>query len=319
MRFLDKARRVLREIGPARRLMARQQEADARLVQYLDGLLDAAQTQNGRAMPKGNRRLVMGLSAYYGERDLAPFVLSLRRYSPDTDVVLFTHAASPQTRHFLDAHGVAQVPFDTLPLFAMSMNSARMFRYLEFLRGTIFNADGSTPYEYIMLSDVRDVIFQGDPFADLNGADLYYFLEGNRTFGNCPINARWMEQAFGPNALRDAKDAPVSCAGTLIAAPAALMLYLVQMCRYVLRAPPLTRNSGIDQAIHNHIMINRLIPSATVVKNGAAVMTVPTDTPHGMTVSPDGMLRNADGSISAVVHQYDRDPTLLAAINALYG
>ncbi|WP_372623283.1 hypothetical protein [Falsiroseomonas sp.] len=55
------------------------------------------------------------------------------------------------------------------------------------------------------------------------------------------------------------------------------------------------------------------------VPNGQAVMTVPDDAPHGLLAGPDGLLRHEDGRASAVVHQYDRDAALRAAVAARWG
>ena len=90
------------------------------------------------------------------------------------------------------------------------------------------------------------------------------------------------------------------------------------MCRLILKAPPITRYSGIDQAIHNYIMIEGLVGNAQIVPNGFAVTTIPSDLPHGLIAMPDGILKNADGSVSEIVHQYDRDPALMALITDRY-
>ena len=129
-----------------------------------------------------------------------------------------------------------------------------------------------------------------------------------------------MRQAFGEAGLRRHAPLPISCAGTLVATPWALRLYLLHMIRLILEAPPAMRHSGIDQAIHNHLMLEGLVGEAPcAVPNGQAVMTVPAGLPHGLVVRPDGRLRHADGSLSGILHQYDRDPALRDAVLARWG
>jgi hypothetical protein len=152
----------------------------------------------------------------------------------------------------------------------------------------------------------------------LSEGEIHFFLEAGCTIGTCPINGHWMELAFGTDERIRSAASPVSCAGTLVASPQGLMVYLIEMCRFILRTPHAARYSGIDQAIHNHIVMYGLVPDGRIVANGQAVMTIPTDRPHGITVSETGELRNADGSMSEIVHQYDRDPFLLAAIARRY-
>lgn len=313
--ILSKLGRLIDDFSQFRRALAAQRKAEARLQRHLDAQFDALAARRAAApAPRSGRTLVMGLTAGYGPAELAPFVVSLRANGYRGDIALVTFDTSADTSAWLASHGVRELTFDALPFLAMSMNSSRMLRYLEALRSDLLDRD----YDYIMLADVRDIVFQGDPFARVDGADIYYFLESDRTIGTCPINAGWMRQAFGEAVLRETAASPVSCAGTLIATPRALLAYLLWMARFIAASPPGVRHSGIDQAIHNYLMIKGLIEEARIVPNGGAVMTVPTHRASGIRVEPDGRLRNADGGISEVVHQYDREPALLAAVEARY-
>ena len=107
----------------------------------------------------------------------------MREHGYGGDIALLTFDISPATAAFLASRQVRQLAFDSMPLLAMSMNSARMLKYLEFLRTDGFDTQGQPVYDHIMLVDVRDIVFQGDPFARVDGADIYYFLETGRTIG----------------------------------------------------------------------------------------------------------------------------------------
>lgn len=315
MSLLQRLRQARRDVSEHRQVSGRRRAAEARLHRQI---CERAATHAARPPIEAtdNRTLVLGLSANYGPADLAPFVLSLRGTGYVGDAVLFVCNTTPDTRRFLAAHRIRAIPFDVLPMLPMSMNSARMLRYLDFLEEQVLALDGTTPYAHVLLTDIRDVVFQGDPFARAAGADIHYYLEeAGRTVGGCPINARWMREALGEEGLRLTAASPISCAGTLLATPQALLDYLLQMCRLILEAPPLARYSGIDQAIHTYLMTRRSAGRAQrAVPNGEAVMTVPSGAPHGLRVMPDGRLRNPDGSFSEIVHQYDRDPALQAAV-----
>jgi hypothetical protein len=182
----------------------------------------------------------------------------------------------------------------------------------------VLAASGAHRYDYILLADIRDIVFQGDPFARVDGADIYYYLEADRLIGDCPINSGWMEKAFGPEVQRRTASHRISCAGTLIATPVGLMEYLLQMALYICQSRPSVRQSGIDQAIHNYLMINRMVANAQIRENGLEVMTVPADRPNFLSVAQDGRFRNPDGSFSETVHQYDRDQALDKVIAAKF-
>lgn len=298
--------------GVWQKLAERQAEADRRLLGEI-----ASWQAELPPVPTGSRRLVMGLSAHYGAAELAPFVTSLRGTGYQGEIVLLGFGMTAETRRFLDRHGVRVLPFLSVAAMPMSMNSARMIRYLEILLGEALA--GAEGHDWIMLSDVRDVIFQHDPFAGLGTGEILFCLESDRTLGSCPINANWTRLAFGPEVLREFADRPVSCAGTLFARPAALVSYLLHMTRAIAETRPETRHSGIDQAIHNVILNRGLVAGTRALPNGEVVLTVPADAEARYAVDAAGDILAPSGAVPAVVHQYDRNPALLRHVRERFG
>lgn len=318
MSLLNRVRLLAEDFGQYRRTIDAKQKAEVLLSRHIEAQL--ATLPDLRSLPRhrAGRTLVMGLTVGYGEAELAPFIESLRTCGYEGDVTLVTFDTSIATSAYLKSWSVQELSFESLPFLPMSMNSARMLKYLEFLRNEVLGADGAHRYDYILLADVRDIVFQGDPFARVDGADVYYYLEADRLIGDCPINSRWMEQAFGPEVRRSSASHRISCAGTLIATPLGLMEYLLQMVLHICRSRPSVRQSGIDQAIHNYLMINGLVANATIRENGLEVMTVPAGRPDFLSVAEDGRIRNPDGSFSETIHQYDRNERLNAAVMERY-
>jgi hypothetical protein len=263
----------------------------------------------------GSGDLVMGLALGYGAAELAPFLLSLRASGYAGEVVLLTSGTDDATARFLAQHGARSVAFHAARLMPMSLNSARMFRYLDLLaeRG----AAGTAPAR-ILLADTRDIVFQSDPFPALGAAALRCHLEATPSLAACPINSAWLRRAFGPGALAELGHHPPSCAGTLLGRADAVFAYLRHMTRLLLDVPPPDRFSGVDQAVHNAILWRGLVPGAEAVANGAEVLTVPPDGLGALARLHGARIVNADGSASAIVHQYDRDAAAKQAVLAAY-
>jgi hypothetical protein len=317
MQFLKTLRSRWR-IDPAavHRVDEGRRSIEQRLVREVERLLQEAPAR--RLQRHGTRTLVMGLAANYGVAELAPFVLSLRQSGYTGDIALLTYGCSSETAEFLRAHRVRMVPFTSLAAMPMSMNSARMFRYLDWFIELFLNSATEVEYCRVLLTDIRDVVFQGDPFARAPTGRVLFFLESERTIGTCPINSDWMTRAYGASEAQELADQPVSCAGTVMGTPDGLLEYLAHMVRDIIAVPPHHRFSGVDQAIHNHILARRLIDGAVSVPNGGAVMTVPSKEPTGIRLLDDGGISNPDGSRSEVVHQYDRDYAVAAAVAERY-
>ncbi len=168
---------------------------EQRLVREVNRLLQEIPAR--RLQRRGSETLVMGLAANYGVAELAPFVLSLRGSGYEGDIALLTYCCTRETATFLRKHRVQMLPFTGLAAMPMSMNSARMFRYLDWMIELYLNAEDAIEYGRIFLTDVRDVVFQGDPFMGVPDDRLSFFLESERTLGSCPVNSDWLRRAYG--------------------------------------------------------------------------------------------------------------------------
>jgi hypothetical protein len=238
MSLLNRVRLLAEDFSRYRRTIDAKQKAEVLLSRHIKAQL--ATMSDLRSLPRrrSGRTLVMGLTVGYGEAELAPFVESLRTCGYEDDATPVTFDTNIVTSIYLKSWSVQELSFGSLPFLPVSMNSARMLKFLEFLRNEVLSAGGAHRYDYILSADVRDIVFQGNPFARVDGADVYYYLEADRIIGDCPINSRWMEQAFGPEVRLSSASHRISCAGMLIATSLGLMEYLLQDGAVYLPKPP---------------------------------------------------------------------------------
>lgn len=137
--------------------------------------------------------------------------------------------------------------------------SLRYGRYLQYLKTRMPHVD------YVMLSDVRDVVFQEDPFKSFaqnalnvenyqeTKDDLHVFLEAEHvTIGNEPFDNRWIQNLYGNDMLSCLYDKPVSCSGTTMGTGRGMRRYLAAMHHEISTQ---TRPLGShDQGIHNYLL-----------------------------------------------------------------
>ena len=71
-----------------------------------------------------------------------------------------------------------------------------------------------------------------------------------------------------------------------------------------------------DQGVHNGLIQTGRLPFAELIPNehGRVLTLGRVKTPR---VNGDGILLNADGSVPAVIHQWDRHPSLVSQLHAL--
>lgn len=170
----------------------------------------------------------------------------------------------------------------------------------------------------VLLSDSRDVVFQADPFIAM-GSGCQTGME-YRTLAESPINAQWIRSTYGEPGFEALKDHPVLCSGVTIGSSAGVLAYLDDFCAEIAACAERLRTVLIpiwDQAYHNKLLrldAPQLLTPMPWRSDLATVGEVPTE--H-LTLDADGAVR-VGGMIPAILHQYDRHPTISAAIAARY-
>ena len=216
-------------------------------------------------------------------------------------------------------------------------------------------------YGRIMLTDLRDVYFQKNPFNELPSHTemkntLMVFEEYPTKIIDQRWNREWIRTARGRNALKEiGENNNVSCSGTTIGGYNAIVTYLIHMIRSFDESPQCNHVTGCDQGHHNFLVYSgRLTDSSTTtdeihriqgpqlptqiskiivgkqgysIVNTLGLLAKREDIYHkgeqiitplrslGILDNKTDHVLNWDGSISPILHQYDRDPELKSIID----
>lgn len=272
---------------------------------YLSWLARALAPVDASASAGGPDDLVLGYATGYGRCDVEAFVRSLRAVH-DGPVGLFVDP-DPDFRAWLASQGVetldptACAGWAPLPVVARFGDYARLIESRSALRN-------------ILLTDVRDVVFQASPFAQpITGLEVFVEDE-NHSLGQNPFHSKYLRALAGDEVTDTIADRPCLCAGTIIG-PAA---DVARLCRLILTLGAIPRSSvgggfGIDQA-SLELAVHQGLVAACVRPNYSRVATLG-QCIDGVGVDED-RITNPDGSISPVVHQYDRHPELMGLVRA---
>ena len=257
----------------------------------------------GGSRVSGADDLVLGYATGYGRAETEAFVRSLRAVHAGP-AALFVDR-DPEFRTWLAQHGVEahdaapREGWTPLPVVARFADYARLIESRPGLRS-------------VLLTDVRDVVFQADPFAKpLTNVEVFIEDEAH-VLGRNRFHDKYLRALAGDAAADGLSDQPCLCAGTVIG-PAG---DIARLCRLVLTLCAIPRANvgggfGIDQAAMEFAVHQGLI-GATVQPNYSRVATI------GLTLAGvdvvDERIVNPDGSVSPIVHQYDRHPDLMALV-----
>lgn len=275
---------------------------------YLGWLADAIATRGGSCEPEApSVDVVLGYATGYDAHDIAPFVRSLRAVF-DGEIALVVDDR-PDVLALLDHHGVRRLTPATVDGWTPHAVMARFAAFDRYL-------SGRTDVRGVLITDVRDVLFQKPPFAP-PPAMLEVFVEGDR-LGDHAFNMKYLRALVGDAMGTALADAPSVCVGTVIGP----CREIIRFCRMVLMLAAIPRSElggafGADQAACN-IAVHMGLLEARVNDNYGRVATIGL-TPGDTLTLRAGEVVNPDGSISAIVHQHDRHPHLAEAMHRRWG
>ncbi|AIF46460.1 hypothetical protein [Dyella japonica] len=185
---------------------------------------------------------------------------------------------------------------------------ARYFHYQDYL--------ASHPgYTHVLVSDVRDVVFQDDPFLGVEQG-LYLGMESPAlTIATEPFDRDWMLDAYGEAMLQRIGDRQVCCSGVTLGDMASMQAYVRQILQEAMRLPFSKMKTRIyDQAFHNKLLYCGELGTTVLCQPlQSLIATLGCLDASQFVLSNDGMLLNEDGRAVPIVHQYDRHPVLVSA------
>jgi hypothetical protein len=176
-------------------------------------------------------------------------------------------------------------------------------------------------YERVMITGIRDVIIQSDPFAYDSGGDLCCFLE-SRIIKECSWNRMWLQEGFCREVLESIWENPISCAEIVLGNYARMTTYIKLMLPHI--CGPNLKIRIIDQAVHNYLLWNKQLEPVRLFKPGEGpVCTMGYVMTDGngkemFKLNDRHQVLNDDGSVVQVIHQYDRDADLNVLFRSIY-
>ncbi len=267
----------------------------------------------------------------YSWAEISVFFNSLKAVGYNGDVVVFASRLSQETINQITAKGTRVIPV-WLPLFHLRnvflipgwkpwrllfriLPSARLRRWIakrifnimcaRFAHFQNYLCDNLDQYSHAMITDIRDVCFQRNPFESPLPGNIVSFLE-IILLGD-GVNRKWLAEAFGDRVDPTLYDKEVSCAGVTLGTSEAMMRYLDLMLHGLQKVEMMTPVAGVDQAVHNEILHLNKIDGSVLFGNGNPLCNT---MGHGDPLSLDidsNVLAN-DGTKVAILHQFDRIP-----------
>ncbi|MBX7126339.1 MAG: hypothetical protein K1X47_11655, partial [Cyclobacteriaceae bacterium] len=297
------------------------------------------------------KKAIIAFGVGYRYEDIRYFIQSCNRYAPGADVIVYVGKniaeLKQQCAHFshltliryqeplapkLIAKVLTRIPV-LARLYARAIRTlwqwhlmpdfmayACAIPLLQFMVKRFFVIEQlmkSMDHQQFMLTDLRDVLLQDDPFNGISPTTIVTGIEP-LSIEQSEMNASWVRRTLSASYLETISDKPIVCAGVTVGGRKAIEQYCREMNEEVLlNLPKLIHMLGPDQAIHIRLFYSRLKGmDKHFESNGSGSIA----TLHYSNLSEffidNGTIRNCAGKKLAVVHQYDRHPDLAAELRA---
>jgi len=252
-----------------------------------------------------SRNVIMAAAINYGLEEFQNFIVPLRKVYGG-DIILFVEPnLQDKIQHLCNFYSVK-----TMQLRSKSRIGPKADRYVGYAQIC------SQGYEWCFATDFRDVFFQADPFSSvLNGYELILAEEfAGQTIGGCKYNSEWIRSCWGDMFLKEiAYNSPI-CSGTIMGSPKGFVSLRDRMLEEMSRTSKITGCTARDQGHLNYLYFaNRLGVKTLLQPRGKGIVNTVGYIPRGSIsnyLNSDGLVLDDNGSISAVIHQYDRFPEL---------
>ena len=265
------------------------------------------------------KNLIIGGCTNYGINQLKPWVLSVLETAPEADKVMCIGNASSETRTWLQDCGFKLVD---MPNLNIPVHVLRFLSIHNFLKDNYLN------YNYVVTTDVKDVIFQSDPFEYLSSQDsIINIIAGSESiaYKDEPWGDDNLKSAYGPYVYEMYKDKIIYNVGTIGGQSGYVKDLIFNIFTNAINRPiPI-----VDQAVFN-VLIHTVPLRHTVFfadqKDGWAVQAGTTADPSKIEyfrpnlveaepIFEDGVVKTGEdgynctkGTPFVIVHQYDRVP-----------
>lgn len=271
--------------------------------------------------PPTARVVVLSAASGYSRADWERFVLPLRRVY-DGPVTVLVDAKEA----LIWGELVKRFHIDTLPLeqeiLVSSGKPDDVASNVKLARYRVGSRVCSA-YDWCFFVDFRDVFFQADPFSvlpRLQGVDLALSQEWvGMTIRKCHVNSEWINSCWNASFYDSVADRSIICSGTILATAHGFRVLAEEMAAAYAstRANPKcrARDQGHLLYLFYSGRLERRLPGRVAVHRLGHGVAMTLALAHPGIIREAVLhrqVRNSDGSLVPVAHQFDRWPSLSA-------
>jgi hypothetical protein len=261
--------------------------------------------------------LVLGTAVNYGINEISVFVKSFRKFNQTDKIILIFDDISnkPDLINFLFDWNVDFFKYDgKFGTSAIDVAHSRFTLYKEIL-------ESNKEINSVLITDVRDVVFQSDFFKDIKSEEFIYFFEEdtNSDIKSEFTHTDWIKDYWGSDNYSRLENCQILCSGTTFGSINQIIIYLNNLNKYI--SESLIYGFLSDHTHHNWIghFEKDKFENLEHKINGDIIATI------GLTLERSNhLIKIKSGKLylgdrlPSLIHQYDRSKELVSFFNQKY-
>ncbi|MDM5316175.1 hypothetical protein QUF49_09235 [Fictibacillus sp. b24] len=266
-------------------------------------------------MGNGSRKnLILAVVTDYDWDKMGVFFLSLEQTGYTGEVTLFIENINQETQEMIKKLNIAVnlIPIQRVGLeYIFAINDYRYYLYYKFM------VENESNYKDVLLTDIRDVFFQSDPFKEDWKRDSITVAKECCEISKEIYNTRWILTKFGYHIYNSLQNKTILCSGTTYGPSKQIIKYLKEMNAALFYNGYFSLS---DQAVHNYIVYSEKIKPVSFSDNKTGpIMTVALEDENNLVINEKDQILLMNGKVASIVHQYDRKSSLANMISTRYG
>lgn len=253
------------------------------------------------------KNVILATSINYKWNKIIPFIDSLEKNVEEFSLFVFTN----QKYKYKSSRIQFIYKEDSKASGFNNSNNYRYLWYADFIKN-------NPNIENVLLADIRDVIFQNDPFEHIS--DNILAAQEDNTIGNCQFNSAWIRDLYGEEMLNELSNKSILCSGTILGSRERVISLLEFVINEIETHGPrldgVNSNTIIDQGVYNYYC--HLNPDTVKIVDNETGPILTAGYKQNFKVTKNAEVINENDEAFSIVHQHDRFNWLLTMLNERY-
>lgn len=257
--------------------------------------------------------LILTSMINYKWRDIEPFFVSLKKANiKNYECIVWVYNIDKHTRMKIQQYAkIVNIDYDFIK--KMKKNKFFITEWRHILYKDFLNLNRNK-YNKVLLTDIKDVLFQKDIFKYNWKDDFLGVAIEKQIYAEDELGKLWIERKYGIDIYNEFKSKHIICAGTIIGNIEIVLNLLNLLCKQIFSGQYFKNQ---DQADMNYLIFKGIFKYPLQKSDNKLGPIITIGTENNIVIKNDFIL-NYSNDIAYLIHQYNRFEKIELLVDKLY-